>query len=284
MNNTVGKLSEVLSRFSVSAGVFYSGGLCGLIKFEEPGFREGHLHLLKQGQISVIDTHGNTRVLTAPSLLFFPRPTRHRLMAAEANRAEIVCATVRYGAGANNPLANALPAMLVLPLADATRLKASVEWLFEEAFSERSGRQAMMDRLTEVLLIQLLRHVVDTGLVAQGMLAGLAHPQLSRAMVAMHAQPFKGWSLEELASLAAMSRSKFAETFRATVGQPPGDYLIEWRVGVAQTLLKKGKPVSFVANEVGYENASALARVFRKKVGLSPREWLQAEKNASAGS
>jgi AraC-like DNA-binding protein len=268
------KLSDVLSRFSVSAGVFYSGALCGLVGLAEAGSDEGHLHLLKRGRLEVMDSGGEATVLEEPSLVFFPRPTAHRLMAEEADQAEIVCASIRYGTGSQNPLAHALPSRLVLPLGGLGRLQATIEWLFDEAFAENSGRQMMMDRLTEVLLIQLLRHVVDTGLMTHGMLAGLAHPQLSHAIRAMHANPAKAWPLDELSALCAMSRSKFAEEFKRIVGNPPGDYLIEWRVSVAQGLLKKGKPVGWIANEVGYENASALARVFRKKTGLSPREWL----------
>ncbi len=102
------------------------------------------------------------------------------------------------------------------------------------------------------------------------MLAGLSHPQLVKVMNAIHEQPQENWSLEKLADIAVMSRSKFAELFRSIVGQPPGDYISDWRVAVAQGLLKKNKPVGWVANEVGYENGSALARVFRKKTGLSP--------------
>lgn len=72
-----------------------------------------------------------------------------------------------------------------------------------------------------------------------------------------------------------MSCSKSAELFKRTVGQSPGDYVIDWRIVVAQGLLQQDKPVSLVANAVGYENGSALARVFRKKLGMSPKEWLE---------
>ncbi|HMW70571.1 MAG TPA: AraC family transcriptional regulator, partial [Cellvibrionaceae bacterium] len=111
-----------------------------------------------------------------------------------------------------------------------------------------------------------------------GMLAGLAHPHLHRALLAIHSNPAHSWSLMELASLSGMSRSKFAEEFKTVLGQPPGDYLIEWRLGVAQSLLQKLKPVGLVAHEVGYENASVLARVFRKKLGLTPLEWLERQR------
>jgi AraC-like DNA-binding protein len=113
------------------------------------------------------------------------------------------------------------------------------------------------------------------------MLAGLSHPQLSKVLIKIHEKPEENWNLDSLSNLAAMSRSKFAELFKEVVGQPPGDYITDWRLFVAQGLLKENKSVGLVANEVGYENGSALARVFRKKTGLSPKEWLDKFKASS---
>jgi len=269
------KLSAILNRFSISAGVFYTGGLCGLSDFDDPDATEGHLHLLNSGRLEVVDGRGRRIKLDQPSLLFYPKPMRHQLIASEDDKAKVVCATIQYGTGPNNPLANALPEIVVIPLADSPLLESSTAGLFDEAFHERSGRQAMMDRLTEIFLIQLLRFVMDSGTLAQGMLAGLSHPQLANVITALHQSPENAWTLETMASLAHMSRSTFAEQFRELLGQSPGDYLIEWRVAVAQNLLKKGKPVNLVANAVGYDSASALGRVFRKKKGLSPKQWLK---------
>ncbi len=268
------RLSTVLGQFAISAGVFYSGNLCGLASFDPDQEEAGHLHLLQSGTLRVVDYRGKATTLTEPTVLFFPRPAQHRLMAEEEDRAQLVCAAVKYGTGSRNPLANALPPLLRVALADAKTLHQVTELLFREAFAQELGREAMMNRLAEAFIIQLLRYVMDQGLVASGLLAGLTHPQLSKALQAMHESPAQNWTLEDLAQRAAMSRSKFAALFRERVGQPPGDYLVEWRIAVAQNLLKKSKPVGWVANEVGYENASALARAFRKKTGHSPRQWL----------
>lgn len=276
------KLSEVLNNFSISAGVFYTGNLCGLSSFNPDGGEEGHLHLLESGTLTVVDHHGNKTKLTEPAVLFFPRPAKHRLMATEDDSAQVVCATIKYGTGTKNPLANAMPSLIVIKLADAKPLCVATDLLFEEAFAENNGRLAMMDRLTEVFIIHLLRYAMDNGMVEAGMLSGLAHPQLSKAIMAIHGAPENNWPLETLAELSAMSRSKFAELFKEQVGQPPGDYLLEWRVALAQNYLKKGKPVGWVANQVGYENASALARVFRKKTGQSPKQWLLLSNSESA--
>jgi len=268
------RLSEILNRFSIHAQVFFSGNICGVQPFGASDSSDGHLHLLKSGTLTLINTQGVKTVFERPTVIFVPQATQHRIVASESDQAELVCASIHYDDGFNNPLAAALPNFLYFDLQESDLLGQSAHWLFDEAFNERCGRQPMIDRLTDIFLIQVLRHVMEEGLVEHGMLAGLSHPQLVRVMNAIHEQPQENWSLEKLAEIAAMSRSKFAELFRSIVGQPPGDYISDWRVAVAQGLLKKNKPVGWVANEVGYENGSALARVFRKKTGLSPKAWL----------
>lgn len=108
-----------------------------------------------------------------------------------------------------------------------------------------------------------------------GLLAGLAHPQVSKVLLAIHEKPEQQWGLADMAELALMSRSKFADIFKRTVGQSPGDYVIDWRIVVAKGLLRQNKSVALVANAVGYENGSALDRVFRKKLGISPKQWVE---------
>jgi transcriptional regulator GlxA family with amidase domain len=108
-----------------------------------------------------------------------------------------------------------------------------------------------------------------------GLLAGLADPKLMKAINAMHAEPSRAWSLEDLAAVAGMSRARFAARFRATVGVTPGAYLSEWRLGVAQSLLRRGKPLQVIASEVGYGSASALSRAFSAHLGLAPTDWLR---------
>jgi len=101
--------------------------------------------------------------------------------------------------------------------------------LFEEAFEERCGRVALVERLFEVVMIQVLRQLMESGDVQGGLLSGLSHPRLRNALVAIHEAPAQEWTLDELANVAGMSRSVFATTFRETVGITPGHYLQVWR-------------------------------------------------------
>lgn len=168
----------------------------------------------------------------------------------------------------------ALPDVLIIPLEQIETLAPLLTLLFDEAFNERCGRQAAVDRLAEYFLLLLLRHTIESKLIAGGLLAGLADARLAKAITVMHEQPEYVWSLEQLAQTAEMSRARFAAHFKTVVGTTPMDYLTGWRISVAQTLLKSGKPLKLVAPEVGYSHPIALTRAFSKKVGLSPKAWL----------
>lgn len=268
------RLSNVLNRFSLNANVFFSGNLCGVQGFEDSSADFGHLHLLRSGELTVKGEQGFEMVLSKPSVLFFPRPHRHRLFAHQSTGVDLVCAKVNYQDTLNNPLTNALPNFLHYDLDKSPRLVKVAQWLFDEAFSEFSGKQPIVDRLCDIFLINVMRQVLEEGELQQGMLAGLSHPTIANALIEMHNTPENPWALNTLAQVCGMSRSKFADEFKTVVGQTPGDYLTDWRISVAQKLLFKEQSMDFIANSVGYENGSTFARVFRKKLGVSPSQWL----------
>ena len=270
-------LSCIINRFTLQAGVFYTGKLCGLSNFNENEAIEGHIHLLRSGTLSIIGLDKQTIILNKPSIIFIPRPIKHSIKAREIDEAELICATVTYGTNSTNLLANALPDLLILPLEQSPFLQTNIDWIINEAGENYQGRQAVMNRLMEIFIINMMRSLINTGELAKGMLAGLMHPQLKNVLQALHIEPDKNWNLENMAEIAAMSRSKFAEVFKSVVNQTPNEYLLNWRIGIAQSLLKQGKSVGIVANSVGYETASALARVFRKNCGMSPKEWLDSQ-------
>ncbi|WP_240936119.1 helix-turn-helix domain-containing protein [Billgrantia bachuensis] len=81
-----------------------------------------------------------------------------------------------------------------------------------------------------------------------------------------------------------MSRASYAAHFRTVMGQTPAEYLLSWRISLAQKRLLQGRPIALIADEVGYESPSALARAFRRKTGNSPRDWMKALKSADPQS
>jgi AraC-like DNA-binding protein len=274
----VDRLQGLLQRFSVSARIFHSGPLCGINVFEENG--QGQLHLVRRGPVEVRHA-GEVHQVTVPSLLFYPRPLTHRFLSDPQTGADMACANLDFGGvasarvGGGNPISRALPAFTCLPLAELRGAEAVLELLFDEAFAQRCGRLAVVDRLFDVVLVLLLRHLLDSGHITDGPLAGLGHPQLAKALVAMHDEPAKAWTLESLAQAAGMSRSRFAEVFAQVVGQPPAGYLSGYRIALARDALQRGDRLERIAEQVGYGSAAALSRAFTADTGLSPRAWLQ---------
>jgi AraC-like DNA-binding protein len=266
------RLASLLLRFSVTARMFHSGPLCGVtdIPFMED---IGQLHLIKRGPVDVHYATRRREHIQVPSLIFYPRAMRHRFVTDEESGADMACANLAFNAGSIDPIARSLPDVLILPLSDVEQAQPVLDLLFREAFAKQCGRQQVVDRLFEVVLILILRTLMNRGLVARGLLAGMADPRLAKSLTALHEAPQRRWSLERLAARAGMSRSHFAATFHETVGEAPGEYLANYRICVAQDLLRRGEPLKIVAGKVGYASTAALSRAFSATCGVSPRRW-----------
>jgi AraC-like DNA-binding protein len=277
----VDRLQSLLERFSVSARMFHSGPLCGINDFGANGF--GQLHLVKRGPLQVLHD-GSERTITEPTLLFYPRPMTHRFVSDAATGADMACANLAFGGGGHDPVSRALPAFVCLPLAELRSAGAVLDLLFEEAFTCRCGRQAVVDRLFEVVLVLVLRHLLDSGHITAGPLAGLGHAQLAKALTAVHERPAQAWTLDTMAAVAGMSRSRYAEVFAQVVGQPPASYLAHYRVTLAQDALRRGGKLDRIAQDVGYGSAAALSRAFAAVCGCSPGQWRRMHRPQSVSS
>lgn len=268
------RLSTLLSQFGVRANLFYNGNLCGMASYDGADQR-GHIHLLQAGSVTLQGADRKDLLLTQPSLIFLPRPSRHQLFAGEPEGARLLCASMKFEGGVDNPLSASLPDCLVLSLDELPLLADTLKWMFSEAAGGHCGREAALDRLFELLIILLFRHLLDHHQLRTGMMAGLADMRLARSLVQMHNAPDRAWSVADLASESNMSRAAYAVHFRAVIGQTPADYLLSWRISLAQKRLREGRPITLIAAEVGYESPSALARAFRRKTGYSPRDWMK---------
>ncbi|MBX3659805.1 MAG: helix-turn-helix transcriptional regulator [Ramlibacter sp.] len=294
---TPDRLSGLLRHFHVQARMFHSGPLCGTTGFYD-GPDYGYLHVLQAGSLKIAH-YGDASplgeaTLTEPTLVFYPAAAPHRFITPTDGSTRMVCATLRFEAGPAHPVAAALPPLLLVPLAEVAPVAHTSRALFAEAMPDDGtaapacGRQLVCDRLFEALLVQLLRWLIDRGqppgqahaasaAPAQSLLAGLAHPQLARALTALHEQPGAPWDLPGLAGAAGMSRSAFAAAFRNTVGSTPGDYLARWRVVLAAQQLARGTPLKQVAFRLGYSSPAALSRAFAAHRGQTPRAWLKSQ-------
>jgi AraC-like DNA-binding protein len=153
------------------------------------------------------------------------------------------------------------------------RLSVLVRLVGEEARERRSGRDLVLTRLVEVLLIEALRLTPGED-APPGLLRGLADARLAPAIRQMHGQLARAWTVAKLARTAAVSRSAFFERFTRTVGLPPREYLLAWRMAVAKDLLRREDlAVGDVAERVGYGTASTFSTAFCRHVGVPPSRY-----------
>jgi AraC-like DNA-binding protein len=153
------------------------------------------------------------------------------------------------------------------------RLAVLVRLVGEEASERRSGRDLVLTRLVEVLLVEALRLTPGED-APPGLLRGLADAQIAPAIRQMHGQITRSWTVAQLARTAALSRSAFFERFTRTVGLPPMEYLLAWRMAVAKDLLRRQDlGMSEVAERVGYGAASTFSAAFSRHVGQPPSRY-----------
>ncbi|MGI4841891.1 MAG: cupin domain-containing protein [Janthinobacterium lividum] len=268
------KLSLLLGRHAFNARIFFNGSFCDANQFLENGI-SGHLHLVRQGPVEFVHDDGSVLRADQPSLVFYPRGGSHRLQVPHGHTATLLCADIVFEGGVANPLARVLPDCLHMPLSEIAGLGATLDLLFGEAAGAAPGRELILDRMCDVLLIQVIRREFAIGRLSPGLLAGLADRQLSAVLAAIHERPQQAWTLQSLAGVACMSRAAFAEHFRKVLGMPPGEYLTRWRLSLAGRLLRQGMPVKLVSSQTGYTSPSTFTRAFAARMGAAPRDWLK---------
>lgn len=216
---------------------------------------------------------------------FTPVPPIH----LDPHKAAAAHAELRYGEQAGAPDMRSLggaflfdcadPGLLVslLPrvvhVQDSHRLSQLVRMVGEESAGELPGGEFMLSRLAELLLVQAMRST-SAGSAPAGLLRGLADERLAAALKQMHARVEHAWTVDQLAKIAALSRSAFFERFTRAVGAAPMAYLLAWRMEIAKGLLRdKELAVSEVAERVGYGSTSAFSVAFSRRVGQSPSQY-----------
>lgn len=168
-------------------------------------------------------------------------------------------------------LVSLLPAMV--HVRGTERLSVLVRLVAEESSERRVGRELVLTRLVEVLLIEALRAAAGND-APPGLLRGLADERLAVAMRQMHGDPARTWTMAQLAKKAALSRSAFFDRFTRAVGMPPMEYLLAWRMAVAKDLLRHHDVgLAEVAERVGYGSASTFSTAFSRHVGQPPSRY-----------
>ncbi|MGH9869026.1 MAG: AraC family transcriptional regulator [Candidatus Polarisedimenticolia bacterium] len=270
------------------------GSCWGGILDEQPVHLDEHdVILFPQGDPHVMSSAPGMRPPPGDNEVYFaPRPpqlpfslsmggfeeTTARLDGGGRDRATLVCGFLGLDARPFNPLLAALPRVLHVSGATLGADSWVVSFLraaVVESNQRRPGGEAVLERMSEMLFVEVLRRHLDALSAGQtGWLAGMRDPSIGRVLSLLHEKPDAPWTLERLADDAAMSRSTLHDRFVHLIGQPPMQYLAQWRMQVAAGLLRDTKvKIMEVALGVGYESEAAFSRAFKRTVGVAPGAW-----------
>lgn len=180
-------------------------------------------------------------------------------------------------------LMSQLPKLLTLKLGQDTldgQFATALLFIRQEQKLTRPGYVALAERLTDLMFIQIIRACVEAAGLKTGLLAALANRNISIALEAVHNSPSAGWSVASLAKHSGLSRTVFAEKFRALVGVTPIQYLLKWRMIIAENmLLRTEAPIGQIQIRAGFASSFAFARAFKLEFGMSPREYRKAHRS-----
>jgi len=248
--------------------------------------REGHAPLaLEQGDFVLAAAH-LPHVISNPvdalstgvTDLPFEKVNGHTLLlrhGGEGERTVIACGGVRFEDPAAHPLVALLPEILHVRSRDdgqGNLLRLMLDAMGTEALNPRPGGTTVMLRLADILVIHAIRSWLDAGAEDRtGWLGALRDPQLGRALLLMHRQPERDWTVADLAASVNMSRSVFSDRFTTLVGAPPLLYLTRWRMHLATRWLREERAsLGEVASRLGYESEPSFSRAFKRHVGVAP--------------
>ncbi len=210
-------------------------------------------------------------------MLFCPSTCCYKLRAHEPGGADLICASFQFGRSGQQPFELGLEETLVFPLSALEQLGPVIGSLVNEFRTPAPGRSKALNLLFEYVFVLLVRRAVKEGRIVRGLLYALQDSKLGPALICIHQDPQLAWSVERLAELAKMSRTKFAALFNEVMGMTPMAYVTAWRIKVAQDLLRDGKPIKVIADAVGYASQASFSRSFAQQVGQPPGEWLREE-------
>ncbi|MCX4545861.1 AraC family transcriptional regulator [Streptomyces sp. NBC_01565] len=191
----------------------------------------------------------------------------------DAGSAVMLSGTYQAPSEIGRRLLSALPTILVRPAAAAD--STLIGLLASEITRDEPGQEIVLDRLLDLLLIGVLRTwLADPGAGAPPWYRAQGDPVVGPALRMLHENPAHGWTVEELAVKAGVSRASLARRFTELVGEPPMAYLTGWRLALAADLLREpDATVATVARRVGYGSAFALSTAFKRVRGVSPQEF-----------
>jgi len=276
-------LSDILSTIRVKGSVYF----CDLLETpwvkEFTGTTNAGFHLVRRGECCV-RVGDELDSLGPGDLIFLSAGVDHQLSShnvdtdgrKQAMSTLLLCGYCEFDQQSINPLFDLFPRMSIIRSEELTRhpwLKSTLEQLGTEYLSQSPGAEIAVNKLTEVVLIELVRINFGRG-QNNSLLSALGDKAVSKALDLVHNNISYHWTLEKLAGKVALSRAAFAKRFKNLLGQGMFQYLTNLRIQKAKVLLLDTDLLcGDVAGHVGYESEQSFQKAFKKQTGMTPRQF-----------
>lgn len=284
-------LSDILRSMRVEGSVYFCDHLSSPWSQEFMDDNAASFHQVRRGGCWL--TSNDTTERLGPGDLLFVEPGRSHVITShppggkrdeQGQETLLLCGYFRFTREIDTPLLSVLPSLTIVREEELLRhawLKGSLDQLSSEYLSQQPGSELVVNKLTEIVLIELIRF--DFGRSERrGFLAALSDKKISRALQYMHGKPEKAWTLQSISDEIGMSRAAFARRFRDLVGQSMFEYLTTLRIQRAKDLLRDTqRPLYEVAALVGYESDLAFTKTFKKHTGTTPTRYRKDQKKAT---
>ncbi len=280
-------LSEILSSIKASGSVYFCDRLESPWRMEKKSSAEASFHYVRRGQCW-LEFNGEKTLLGPGDLVFIGKGDAHILSNDVSSVSQsdypletfLLCGYFDFRYPIPTPLNDALPSLLLLRSDDIEErpwLKLTLSHLSMEYDSQTPGAMLVVDKLTEIVLVELIRFHLKS-VDSNNFVAAMFDPQIGQALVLLHQHPEQAWTLSSLAERVAMSRAAFARRFTGLVGQPMFQYLTAVRMRMAANLLRDyGRSVADIAEAVGYSSDMAFSKVFKDSFSQTPLAWRKAQ-------
>ena len=283
----------LLEGLELDASLFHVGRYCGGWHASTQGMGRASFHLVVQGHCWLhIDGQPEPIRLDSGDAVFLLRDLAYRLSSdadpvdacAQPRRTMqaldldagdgvgLVCGFFQFQSGLSSLIVEGLADWILLRASDpaGSAARALFELILEECRRQPTPSQTLLERLTHLLFLYVLRQQANAGQSLGGLIALARQPAFAGLLERLIEDPGQSWSLESMAACTGLSRSAFFKRFNELAGQSPGQVLLALRMRHACQLLRAGNTVEQVGAQAGYQSVAAFTRAFAKAIGMQP--------------
>lgn len=265
-------LSNFFENIHLCGNFFYGGKLLGTYEFDKPPGTT-FIHIISEGGIDLVREGYSNIAVNKPSVLLCPITCKYKLRSNKFSGSNVITASFDFGEQMGQTFPLGIHETIIFELSELVNASPVIEAIIDEFNQQDSGRSKALNSLFEYVLILLIRNAVENEKIHKGVLFALLKTKLAPALNAIHESPEFDWTIDKLAHLVNMSRTKFSEVFLSSVGVSPIAYLTSWRMKRAQEMLLEDVQIKVIASSVGYSSQAAFTRAFMRVFRQPPSEW-----------